>query len=185
MPLEDVIATELLSKRQPMPEQLAALEAMRDEAGAPGSLSMDTGCRLAMKACHAESAGVSLFSHSRYDELTWIATSGHLARFEGRRFPQRHSMCGVCFARDAPQLFLKPHKHFQWMEMAGIGIREALVVPLKSQSGQFHGTLWVMTHAKDHVRFNWVDVDMLGLIAARLSFTAFARSADQPHGTDV
>ncbi len=184
MELEDVVATDLLSKRHPMSAQLAALEAMRAEPGAPGSLSIEAGCGIAMEACHAESAGVSLFSHSRYNELTWIATSGRLARFEGRRFPQRHSMCGVCFARDAPQLFLKPHKYFQWMEMAGIGIREALVVPLKNQSGAFLGTLWVMTHAKDHVRFNRVDVDMLGLVAARLSFTAFARSPDAPRDTN-
>ncbi|MES2902479.1 MAG: hypothetical protein V4723_22315 [Pseudomonadota bacterium] len=178
MPLEDVLATQLLTERPARPDQPVALQAVHTLLDTHSPLSIEAGCEHVLKSCHAESAGVSLFSHAKYDELTWLVVRGHLARFQGRRFPHRHSMCGVCFDLDAAQLFVKPHLHFQWMQQAGIGIREALVAPLKNRRGQFEGTMWVMTHTKDHVRFNGGDLEVLELVASKIDFSHLAKGAD-------
>lgn len=100
----------------------------------------------ALLLCGAQSAGVSIFSSKDCDELTWERVQGQLHACTGRRFPLRHSMCGICLERREPQLFRKPDVLFEWMGLNGIYADEALVVPLCGVGNDVYGTVWVFSH---------------------------------------
>ena len=121
----------------------------------------------AAQLCSADSAGISIFENPHYDELTWTAVTGPLRQFEGRRFPRRNSMCGVCLEHRKAQLFIYPHRHFRWMAEAGIKIETALVVPIV-QRQHIPGTIWIMQH-DIAPRFNAGDAQMLMTLAGLLA----------------
>lgn len=100
----------------------------------------------AMSLCGAQSAGVSIFNSKECDELTWERVQGELHSYTGRRFPLRHSMCGICLESREPQLFRKPDALFEWMGLNGIYADEALVVPLCGVGNDVYGTVWVFSH---------------------------------------
>jgi hypothetical protein len=148
MRLSDVLATPVLAERE------------HGHPAISGDASFDTAVRQddkrspiglivadAMAVCGAQSAGISVFRRSVPDELTWIFAIGTLAEFQGRRFPLRHSICGVCFDYGSTQLFARPHRYFRWMAQAGISITETLVTPLTSVDGSLYGTIWTMYHS--------------------------------------
>lgn len=161
MHLSDTLATELLDARvrdrhgmpvteKPTPgDKLDALSAIR------------TRCFQAMALSGAQSAGVSIFDQSQADSLIWIASCGVLAPSEGQRLVRNDSMCGICFAYRAPQLFLSPQRYFLWMAQAGIKVAEALVVPLFGPYGALYGTVWVMTHEQSATHFDREDARAL------------------------
>lgn len=128
-------------------------------------------CDEALLRCGAESAGISIFDHNDLDELTWAATVGVLAPYEGRRFPRSDSPCGVCFSYRSTQLFLRPHRYFGWMAQNDVIINEALVVPLIGQFGAFYGTIWVMSHDDPHIHFNLDDAEILAELSRGLAST--------------
>ena len=151
MLLRDVLATELLTYRGVAPRRdvstvLAPFERLTN---APELAVWDAVSAQALRLCHAQSAGVSIFADPRYHELTWVSACGELAEYKSRRFPQRHSLCGVVFESRAAQLFVEPHRYFQWIAQAGVTIDEGLVVPLVSGE-RMYGTLWAMTHEPVH-----------------------------------
>ena len=164
MLLTDIIATEQLPARDPGVQldaesicaPLTTLHA-RDP-----KLVWDAVTEQMCSLCDAESAGVSIFADFRHDELTWFSTAGKAAPFQGRRYPRRHSMCGVAFARGQTELFLRPHLYFQWMAQAGMTIREGLVVPLLS-GGEIYGATWLMTHRRKK-EFTLQDARVLELL---------------------
>ena len=118
---------------------------------------------VARTACSADSAGISLFDKRAHDELRWAVVAGDLAGFESRRFPLRHSLCGVCFDRRSAQLFKRPHLYFQWMALNDIFIESGLVYPVVDVSGAFIGTIWVMTNEDSSTQFS---IDTVATLAA-------------------
>ena len=122
-------------------------------------------CRQAIELCGAHSAGISMFSPSGFDTLTWLGVSGELAPFDQHVFPRDHSPCGICFTYRSAQLFRHAHVYFPWLAKIGIFIEELLVVPIQGPFGAFFGTMWVVTHHSAGPRFTQDDVlalDKLG-----------------------
>ncbi|NHZ36981.1 hypothetical protein [Massilia rubra] len=128
-------------------------------------------CEEALLRCSAQSAGISIFDNNDLDELTWAATAGALAPYEGRRFPRSNSPCGLCFSYRSTQLFVRPHQYFHWMAENNVHINEALVTPLIGQFGAFYGTIWVMSHDDMDIHFNRDDADTLADLSRGLAST--------------
>lgn len=157
--LSDVLATYELSIREPgLPNSHSHPERSFREAGVHAVLDR------ARPGMGADSVGISIFDEQK-DELTWAAISGELAPFEGRRFPRRHSMCGVCFQTAQSQLFVQPHRFFEWMSMSGIFAEEALITPLRGQRQLFFGTMWAIMDAGNMGEFTAAHLGMLRLHA--------------------
>jgi hypothetical protein len=170
MRLADVLATPVLAERDRRRLAIAGDESFdipvrQDDKRSPiGLIVADV-----MAVCDAQSAGVSVFRRSVPDELTWIFAIGRLAEFQGRRFPLRHSICGVCFDYGSTQLFARPHRYFRWMEQAGISISETLVTPLVSVDGSLYGTIWTMCHSGPSRGFDIADALALEERARRVT----------------
>ena len=162
MHLSDILATEQLSQRPAHPLRAAPAPAAVAEAAQGDPVGpFRARAAQAMALCGAQSAGVSLFDPAGNDELTWVATTGALARFEGQRLVRHASMCGICFEYRDAQLFIAPHRYFTWMRDLGILAREALVAPLLGPTGALYGTIWVMAHDGSDIQFNRQDASLL------------------------
>lgn len=170
MRLSEVIATGMLASRRghdtTRSDAVAASAALPSFLGLSFKASAHLLTRHALLLCGAQSAGISVFDKGSNDELTWISVAGVLADFEGRRYPRRHSLCGVSFDSRAIELFVQPHRYFQWMLLAGIVINEALVCPIFSPNGSLYGTIWVMSHDNGNIQFEEADARVLMQLAA-------------------
>ncbi|NHZ96003.1 hypothetical protein [Massilia sp. CCM 8734] len=172
MSVSEIIATNQLELR---PRKHAGHPVMR---GMPRVVAQDgvtlrdalrARCEEALLRCSAQSAGISIFDNNDFDELTWAATAGALAPYEGRRFPRSNSPCGLCFSYRSTQLFVRPHQYFHWMAENNVHINEALVTPLIGQFGAFYGTIWVMSHDDMDIHFNRDDADTLADLSRGLA----------------
>ncbi len=170
MKLTDIIGTELLAERPTAHARVADLVDGPATTGSSSYLAMlGNFVDGAMRQCGAQSAGVSLFYRHDRNELTWVRARGDLRDFEGRRFPRRHSLCGVALDANATQLFIRPHRYFQWIEQAGIYIAESLVTPIMGPNGRKFGTIWMMTHSGSAHVFNQADAAALELTSKKIS----------------
>ncbi len=158
-----VLATDELHARggaiNPAAIELAKAALVKAMAGGRARI-LDVLTEHALSICSAQSAGVSIFNSKECDELTWEKVQGELSNCTGRRFPLRHSMCGICLERREPQLFRQPHALFEWMGLNGIWADEALVVPLCGVGNDVYGTVWVFSH-DDTAKFNEGHAQML------------------------
>lgn len=170
MPLSDVLATNLLAFRRGDQDQRSKAVEASAAVDLSSNINFTSVCRLlaneALRLCRAESAGITIFDKNGKDELTWITIAGALSEFEGRRFPRRHSLCGISFDTKEIQLFIEPHRYFQWMRDAGITIDEALVCPLFGPEENLYGTIWTMTHEDQTKQFEQPDARILMQLAA-------------------
>lgn len=148
--LADIIITDELAKRASEPpdylrEKLAFRDLADDMADNPKAV-LPRLVRLAMEACGAESAGISLLEHE-VREFRWFGLHGALAAFEGTRTPLDYSPCGVTLQQNAPVLMKHPETVYGWIRSAGISIPEVLLVPLhlrRPAEDGGAGTLWVV-----------------------------------------
>jgi hypothetical protein len=161
MQLTDVLGTkQLVDRGSSKPHDPGPLLASLDQIlAAKGNERFAGVSESLLNLFEAESAGVSIFTSPRHDELTWVAAAGKLAEFRTRRFPRRHSVCGTCLTLGTAQFFVKPHLYFRWLGQAGVHVREWLVAPLRSDEKSF-GTIWVALH-KGPRRFTSGDADAL------------------------
>lgn len=164
--LTDVLATGLLVGRELTAEQRAMI--VKKNLTLFSGATVKGTCASVMRECKSDSVGISIFNSPRYDELSWLRVVGIAAEFEGRRYPLRHSMCGVCFERNSPQLFVESQRYFQWLDLAGIRIAECLVYPIRSKSGNFIGTVWVVRHEPFKVPFSHREVTILEMASEHL-----------------
>ena len=178
MQLSDVLITDLLRTRPPtLPTRFdpAPVIPVPLMGGAlPVQQVLAARCRQAMELCGAQSAGISMFSPSGFDTLTWLGVAGELRPFDQHVLPRDDSACGVCFNYRAPQLFRHPHLFFSWMSTVGVVIEELLVFPIQGPYGAFFGTLWVVSHDPDGRKFTATEV----LILERMSAGLWSRLAD-------
>jgi two-component sensor histidine kinase len=148
--LSKIIITDELARRPSEPpdylrEKLAFRDLADDMADNPKAV-LPRLVRLAMEACGAESAGISLLEHE-VREFRWFGLQGALAAFEGTRTPLDFSPCGVTLQQNAPVLMKHPETVYGWIGSAGISIPEVLLVPLHLRRQPDHGgagTLWVV-----------------------------------------
>lgn len=185
MSLSEIIATDQLESRPRRNGDKAGIglaPRVVPQEGVTLRDALRARCDEALRRCAAQSAGISIFDNDDLDELTWAATAGVLAPYEGRRFPRSDSPCGICFSYRSTQLFLHPHLYFHWMADNDVFISEALVAPLIGQFGAFYGTIWVMSHDDPDIHFNLDDADVLADLSRGLASTI--RLNDAARNTD-
>ncbi|HEY0061335.1 MAG TPA: GAF domain-containing protein [Telluria sp.] len=180
--LSDVLVNTVLKERKPCPFQQGQSNPppshlfRAKRGGRDAILSALTMEAKELTGAHA--AGVSLFTSRDCEELRWEATQGSLIEYSGRRFPVRHSMCGVCLEHREAQLFFQPQRYFKWMLQNGVQLAEVLIVPLASSRNAVYGTLWVA--GKDlTVNFDQADADKL--LALAMHAIASLRSLLEPN----
>lgn len=166
MNLSDVLHTSLLPSRFASAAKRRRTETRTSLDVAAGS-PIKSFAEKALIGCEAQSAGISVFSRADRGESTWLVAIGDLENYVGRRFPLRHSLCGVAAELEATQLFVKPHRYFKWIEQADIYISEALVTPLVDSDGIPFGTIWVMKHRGARSRFDSGDASLMDSLAAK------------------
>lgn len=158
--ISDVLATYQLVLREPR------LPGGRKELGSwpPKNQTLQGLLESARRATGADSVGISLFDES-LDDLTWIAIAGDLEKLTGEKIPRRNSMCDVCFQTAQSQLFIQPHRYFDWMAAAGLVVKEALVTPIRGGSQFYFGTLWAVANAESLTEFTAAHLGMLKMHA--------------------
>jgi hypothetical protein len=149
-PLDDIVATDLLTSRPSRPRQLEReLEAL-----------IEIGCVIARKKqrdvlrriasialtqCRAESAGFSILETDGKQEIfRWTATCGRMARFERGMTPANFSPCGVCLERNSPLLLQNPEKYYSYLQRIA-PIAELLLIPMYDRNVGI-GTIWIISH---------------------------------------
>lgn len=178
MQLSDVLITDVLQTRTPTssasPDSAPAIPVPLMGGDLSVQQVLAARCKQAMALCGAQSAGISMFSPSGFDTLTWMGVAGELLPFDQHVFPRDDSACGICFNYRAPQLFRHPHLFFPWMNTVGMVIEELLVFPIQGPYGAFFGTLWVVSHDAAGRQFTAGEV----LILERLSAGLWSRLRD-------
>ena len=150
--LDDILITPLLAERSAPPRDIVAEhEALADlighAANEPSRLLQHL-VDLAVRLCHAGSAGVSLLepaAESAQGVFRWVAMSGAYREYVGGTTPESFSPCGVCLDRDTAQLYRYPARLFTYLAEASPPIVEGLVLPLRSEAGPL-GTIWIVSH---------------------------------------
>jgi two-component sensor histidine kinase len=103
---------------------------------------------LAMEACDAQSAGISLYEPDPPNPgiFRWHHLAGRFASFSGRTTPRDFSPCGIVLDGRAPILVARPEHVYPYLADAGVPLCEGLLLPLYVTSTAPAGTLWVITH---------------------------------------
>ena len=172
--LEDVLITQQLSCRARRRPDLArendAIRALARHLADKPDHVLQILADIALELCHAGSAGVSLREQTAGGEVfRWVTVAGQLAASAGATTPADASLCGVCVAREAPQLFAMPARCFTSLAELPAPIHEALVVPFQV-NGKVRGTIWVHSHDPAGA----FDAEHARLIGALADFTGAA-----------
>ncbi|MPW22497.1 response regulator [Paraburkholderia sp. CNPSo 3157] len=112
---------------------------------------------MALNLCEAGSAGIGLREEDTDGTpvFRWVAVSGECASVVNTTSPIADSPGGITLELAAGQLFSFPKRHFACLEHLVPEITEELVVPIPGEP-QPWGTLWVMSHDREH-RFDSED----------------------------
>jgi two-component sensor histidine kinase len=148
--ISSIIVTEQLSRRESSPpdylrEKLALQDLASQMADHPSEV-LPRLVNLAMEACDADSAGISVLEAGG-KEFRWFALQGCLAAFEGATTPRDFSPCGITLNQNAPVLMKNPERIYGWIRDANIVVPEVLLVPLYVRHADTVtplGTLWVV-----------------------------------------
>lgn len=184
--LDDVLITHALFTRPPRPldparEKDAIHALVRDLTDEPHRVLQQL-VDMALELCHAGSAGVSLRERAADGgaQFRWVAVAGQLAAYAGGTAPADASVCGVCLARGAPQLFTAPSRHFGYLAQLRVPIEETLVIPFHV-NGEARGTIWVHAHDAttrfdaEHARLMTILAAVTGAAVDRLEVEAALR----------
>jgi hypothetical protein len=151
-PLEDMIATDLLTSRPARPRQLEREVHALLEIGtliARKAEPKDILRRIAtviQTECKAESAGFSILEADENGQeiFRWTATCGRMEPYEAGTTPAAFSPCGLCLERNSPQLFHYPELFYGYLT-AIAPIAELLLIPMHN-GNDWVGTIWVISH---------------------------------------
>lgn len=158
--ISDVLATYQLALREPR----LPLGRQQLSNWPPKDQTLQGLLESARLATGADSVGVSLFDEN-LDDLTWKGIAGDLQSYSGQTIPRRNSMCDVCFQTAQSQLFLQPHRYYEWMATAGLVFKEALVTPMRGGDQFYFGTLWAIANSDSSVEFTAAHLGMLKMHA--------------------
>lgn len=117
--------------------------------------------------CDAGSCGVSLLETlaDGTQIFRWVAISGVFRDHAGGFCRRDFSPCGDTLRLNAPQIFSRPARVFDYLSGVDPEVVEALIMPIPGVDGQAApGTLWVVTHDEMR-RFDEEDVRLLTSIA--------------------
>lgn len=149
--LEAVIATQRLDQRVARPADVqgetdALLEMLRDVAATP-RIFFDKLVKEALGITKADSTGISLLDE-RQGRFVWPAVTGGLASYIGSGTPADFGPCGTVLDLNAPVLFIRPERHFTYLESISPPLEEVLLIPFHMDHKPV-GTLWAVIHEKD------------------------------------
>jgi two-component system NarL family sensor kinase len=165
VPLEDVLVTyKLGSRRRRKPnsyqENLAFRALAKAMADSPDKL-IDTLLQAARELCCAGTAGLSIVETLPSGEqvFRWTHLAGDLSNLVGETNPRHFSLCGTALDLNAPQLFDRPARRFEFLKNIGSEIVEALVMPIHLGE-QKPGTIWIYSH-DDECKFDAEDARLM------------------------
>lgn len=119
----------------------------------------------AMRLCCGQSAGISLAEYEQNElYFSWCSVSGAFEHLRGFRTRADDCPCSFVFEAGEPMLFTSVIEDFPALAPGCVGVREALVVPIRSK-GRLLGSIWVAT-LDDHCRFCREDVRVLEELAS-------------------
>jgi GAF domain-containing protein len=177
--LADVLATAELSRRRARPPnykveaQVMAIlaQAMADRPEQILQVLVES----AVELLGGGTCGISLLEpQGGAGVFRWVALAGVLSQHAGGCTPRGFSPCGVTLDEDAPQLFIRPGRYFQYFQPVKPEILEGLVIPFYHRDESF-GTIWIVTH--DPARhFDAEDVRVMSRLGA---FTAAGLEAQR------
>lgn len=151
IPVDDVIATELLEQRAPRvrdagAEQRAVGDLKRGLAASPSALLQKL-AEVALELCRSESAGVSLLEEDANGRrfFRWHAVSGKWGALRWTTLPREMSPCGTVLDRGEALLMIDPERYYAPMSHVPPRVAEALLVPF-AVGGENVGTVWVVSH---------------------------------------
>ena len=150
VPLESVIHTHELNRRQPrQPDFAAVISALvslaRTMADSP-ERTLQQLVEAALTLCHAHSAGISLLEDENGRKIfRWHGVAGEYAPHLWGTTPRDFSPCGTVLDTNQIQLMSHLDRHFRYFADVKPSIAEALLVPFHV-GGEAVGTLWVISH---------------------------------------
>jgi signal transduction histidine kinase len=136
-----------------------------------GGAMLQTLSDMALSLCEAGSAGIGLLERDADDAciLRWVAVSGKCVAAAGTITPVEDSPSGVTLELAEGQLFSFPQRHFACLKHVTPEIIEELVVPIPGEP-EPSGTLWVMSHAREHL----FDAEDRRILTSLANFTCAA-----------
>ncbi len=169
--LDDILITERIQSAaadtSAGPLQLDGLKKIAEAMSDSPQQVIQMLCDLALEATGSDTAGISWLLPD--DEgLKWIGLSGAFSPYLGNIVPRFNSPCGTVLDRNAPQLFTRPERYFEWMQAADVSAAEGLVIPFYAPSGEARGTFWAATLDEQH-SFQRNDAQVLTSLAAHAS----------------
>jgi hypothetical protein len=119
---------------------------------------------LAMKLCHADSAGISILeSEDKREIFRWHAIAGGFAPNLYGSLPRDASPCGTVVARNRVLLFNEPDRYYPDLRGVSPRVYESLLAPWPSQDTP-EGTLWVVAHTPER-HFDIEDARIVQILA--------------------
>jgi signal transduction histidine kinase len=168
--VDDLLITSDLAKRlRPRPQDRAtvsALQVLAGEISGRPSEALPRLVEMARELCGGGSAGISAYEPLPGGPgiFRWTALSGPAAQFEGETTPRDFSPCGICLDRSEIILMDRPGRYYEWLNLPGLPLTEAILVPLFVNGTEPFGTLWVMSH--DEHQFDGDDARILADMAS-------------------
>lgn len=167
--LSDIDLTSRLGEDAPRaPDHRAEAEAMNMLAEVLGRADgdvLDALASVALEACRAETAGVSILEFDGASQVfRWHAIQGAWAKYQGQGLPRHASPCGETVARGTSVLMRSPQLYYPDVAAADPPIAEVLLSPFKIL-GESVGTVWVISHSEGR-RFDAEDARMTERLAS-------------------
>ncbi|MFM0087655.1 ATP-binding protein [Paraburkholderia sediminicola] len=126
---------------------------------------------MALDLCEAGSAGIALLERGTDGApvFRWVAVSGECVAAVDCTIPIEDSPSGITLELAEGQLFSAPQRHFACLKHVVPELIEELVVPIPGEPEPW-GTVWVMSHDKDHL----FDSEDLRILTSLANFTCAA-----------
>ena len=150
VPLESVICTRELNRRQPREPDFEAVTGAlvtlaRTMADSP-ERTLQQLVETALTLCRAQSAGISLLEEENGSKIfRWHGVAGEYAPHLWGTTPRDFSPCGTVLDTNQVQLMSHLDRHFRYFADVAPPIAEALLVPFQV-GGEPVGTIWVIAH---------------------------------------
>jgi signal transduction histidine kinase len=169
--VDDLIITQELEKRAKRRQSsngatVSALQRLTRDITEHPSEALQRLVNLAQEFCGGGSAGISVYEPQPEGAgmFRWTALTGKAAQFNGETTPRDFSPCGICLDRAETILMDRPGRYYDWLNLPGLPVTEAVLVPLFVNGTDPLGTLWVMSH--DEHQFDSEDARVLSDMAS-------------------
>jgi signal transduction histidine kinase len=169
--VDDLLITDELEKRANKRQSynratVSALQTLTREITEHPLEALQRLVDLAQEVCGGGSAGISVYEPQPEGAgiFRWTALTGRAAQFNGETTPRDFSPCGICLDRAETILMDRPGRYYDWLNLPGLPLTEAVLVPLFVNGTDPFGTLWVMSH--DEHQFDSEDARVLSDLAS-------------------